>query len=91
MGSILLRLLYYLVIAFFVGTVAQYITGYHRQRVFSTFLLGFVGVILGDFFSYRLNLPPHHAWFFFFGISIPWSLIGAVLVVLVYRLLRGRW
>ncbi len=87
----MLKLLYYLVIAFVVGTVAQFVTGYHKQRVFTTFLLGFVGVVLGDFFSYRLHLPPQHPLFFVFGISIPWSIIGAVLVILVYRLLRGRW
>jgi uncharacterized membrane protein YeaQ/YmgE (transglycosylase-associated protein family) len=87
MPGYFLRILYYLVVAFAIGTVAQYATGYSRQRIFTTFILGFIGVMAGDFVAYHFHLFD----FRFFGISIMWSLLGAVVFVLLFRLVRGQW
>jgi uncharacterized membrane protein YeaQ/YmgE (transglycosylase-associated protein family) len=87
MSGQILRIVYYLVVAFVIGTAAQYITGYHKQRVFTTFVLGFIGVIAGDFIASHFSLPD----LYFFGISILWSIFGAVVFVLLFRIIRGQW
>lgn len=87
MQGYILRIVYYLVIAFVIGTAAQYATGYRKQRVFTTFVLGFIGVIAGDFVASRFGLID----FTYFGISIGWSILGAVVFVLIFRLIRGQW
>jgi len=89
MREFFLRLLFYLVIAFVIGTVAQILTGYNKRRTLTTLLLGFVGVVAGDFISVKFHLPQ--IIIPIFGISIVWSIVGAVIVILVYRLLRGHW
>jgi uncharacterized membrane protein YeaQ/YmgE (transglycosylase-associated protein family) len=84
-----LRILYYLILAFAIGTLAQVVTGYKRRPLFTTFLLGFIGVFLGDniprIFHVPYIIPP------VFGISLFWSILGAVVLILIFRLLRGRW
>lgn len=87
MSGYLLRLIYYIVIAFVIGTIAQLITGYHKHRTFTTLILGFAGVIVGDFLSNHFNLPD----IYFFGISIFWSILGAIIFILLFRLIRGKW
>ena len=89
MSGQLLRLLYYFILAFAIGTLAQVATGYLRRPMFTTLLLGFIGVFIGDripgLFHVPHIIPP------VFGISILWSTLGAVALILAYRLLRGRW
>jgi uncharacterized membrane protein YeaQ/YmgE (transglycosylase-associated protein family) len=83
-----LQLLYYLVIAFVIGTIAQILTGYQKRKIFTTLVLGFIGVICGDLVARYLNvgfLPK------IFGIDIFWSTVGAVVFILAYRVIRGRW
>lgn len=87
MSGYLLRILYYLVVAYVIGTAAQYLTGYRKQRVFTTFIIGFIGVVAGDLVAYHFHLFD----FQFFGISIIWSILGAVVFVLIFRLIRGQW
>ena len=89
MSGLLLRLVYYLVIAFFIGTAAQLITGYRRHRIFTTFIIGFIGVMAGDFIANHFHFP--HIVPQVFGISLVWSVLGAVVFILVFRLIRGRW
>ena len=89
MSGLLLILLYYLVIAFFVGTVAQLVTGYQKRRTFTTFILGFIGVVAGNYLAYHLRLP--HIIPPFFSVSLVWSVAGAVIFILAFRLIRGRW
>ena len=80
-------LVYYLVLAFIIGTAAQLVTGYSKRRLFTTLILGFLGVAAGDFVSKYFGF-----WdFYIFGISIIWSIAGAVLIILLFRLIRGRW
>lgn len=88
MSGHLLRLFYYVVVALGIGYLAQLITGYRKQRIFTTFILGLLGVLAGDFAAYRLGLPPD--WFIF-GISVVWSIAGAVIFILLFRLIRGSW
>jgi uncharacterized membrane protein YeaQ/YmgE (transglycosylase-associated protein family) len=87
MSVYLLRILYYLVVAFVIGTVAQYLTGYSKHRIFTTFILGFIGVMAGDMVSYYFHLFDYK----FFGISMMWSILGAVVFVLIFRFIRGKW
>ncbi|MFH1675890.1 MAG: hypothetical protein ABIC40_02610, partial [bacterium] len=87
MQILFLRLLYYLIIAFVIGTVAQILTGYNKRRTLTTLILGFVGVVAGDVASAKLHLPL--IIYPVFGISIVWSIVGAVIVILIYRLFRG--
>ena len=89
MSGQILRLVYYIVLAFIIGTLALAITGYKKRPVLTTLILGFIGVATGDLLANRLHLPgiiPQ-----VFGISILWSTIGAVVFILGYSLLRGRW
>ncbi len=88
MSGKLLQLLYYVVIAFAVGTLAQVITGYNKRRLFTTMVLGFIGVVIGDYLARLLKI---NLWLNVFGISLPWAIIGAVLFIVAYRLIRGRW
>jgi len=89
MAVLAVRVLYYLIIAFAIGTIAQLVTGYHKHRIFTTFIIGFVGVLAGDWFAHTLRLrhiiPP------FYGVSLVWSIVGAVLFIMLFRLVRGRW
>jgi uncharacterized membrane protein YeaQ/YmgE (transglycosylase-associated protein family) len=89
MSGLFLRLLYYLILAFAIGTLAQVVTGYRKRPMFSTLVLGFIGVFLGDhipgWFHVPHIIPP------VFGISLLWSILSAVALILAYRLLRGRW
>ena len=85
-GNILL-ILYYIAVAFLVGTVAQVVTGYNKRRLFTTFVLGFIGVMIGDLVARRFGLPDFHI----IGISVLWSIACAVLFIVLFRLIRGRW
>lgn len=89
MSAIFLRLAYYIVIAFVVGTIAQVVTGYNKRRFFTTIMLGVIGVILGDrlasYFHLPYIIPP------FFGVSLEWATLGAIIFILAYRLIRGEW
>ena len=89
MSGQILRVVYYLVLAFAIGTLALAITGYRKRPVLTTLILGFIGVASGDFLANRLHLPgivPQ-----VFGISILWSIVGAVIFIAAYNLLKGRW
>jgi uncharacterized membrane protein YeaQ/YmgE (transglycosylase-associated protein family) len=77
------------VLAFIIGTLALAITGYKKRPVLTTLILGFIGVATGDLLANRLHLPDIIPQVF--GISILWSTIGAVVFILGYSLLRGRW
>ena len=85
-GNILIFIAY-VVIAFIVGTVAQLVTGYHKHRIFTTMILGLIGVIAGDLASKKFGFPDFHL----FDISIFWSFAGAIIFILLFRLIRGRW
>ena len=89
MSGWLVRFLFYLILAFVIGTAAQIFTGYHKRRILTTLVLGFIGVYAGDltaqYFRLPSILPP------IFGISLLWSILGAILFILAFRLLRGRW
>jgi uncharacterized membrane protein YeaQ/YmgE (transglycosylase-associated protein family) len=89
MSVSLVKLTYLLVIAFVIGTVAQLITGYHKRRIFTTFILGFIGVFAGDLIANYFHLP--HILPPFFDVSLVWSVVGAVIFILAFRLIRGRW
>jgi uncharacterized membrane protein YeaQ/YmgE (transglycosylase-associated protein family) len=89
MSGQILRIFYYLVIAFVIGTLAQILTGYRKRALFTTLVLGFIGVVVGDKLAYTLRFP--HIIPPIFGISIVWSILGAVVFILLYSLLRGRW
>jgi uncharacterized membrane protein YeaQ/YmgE (transglycosylase-associated protein family) len=88
MSGWFLRLIYLLVLAFIIGSLAQMITGYRKRPVITTFVLGFIGVVVGDFAAKTLHLP----WIIppIFGIAIFWSIIGSVVFILLFALLRGR-
>jgi len=88
MSDRLLLLVYYILIAFVIGTVAQVITGYHKRRTLTTLILGFIGVVAGDIAAKRFHLFDP---LYFFDISVGWAIVGAVLFILVFRLIRGRW
>lgn len=83
-----LQIVYYFVIAFAVGTVAQLVTGYRKRTLLTTMVLGFIGVVCGDLFAKKAHflIQPK-----VFDISIFWSIAGAVLFILAYRLIRGKW
>ncbi len=87
MPAILLRVAIYLVIAFLVGTIAQLATGYHKRRIFTTVILGLLGVAAGDYASRYIGFLNVN----FIDISIIWSIAGAVLFILLFRLIRGSW
>ncbi len=89
MDTLLVRLLYYFLIAFAIGTLAQLLTGYHKRRVFTTLIIGFVGVIAGDYIARFLHLP--HIIPPYFGVSLIWAVVGSVLFVFLFRVIRGRW
>jgi uncharacterized membrane protein YeaQ/YmgE (transglycosylase-associated protein family) len=89
MSGHLVRILFYLILAFVVGTAAQIITGYHKRRVLTTLILGFVGVFAGDFIAQHFRFP--HILPPVFGVSLVWSIVGAILFILAFRFLRGRW
>ncbi|HEX9744019.1 MAG TPA: hypothetical protein VGB30_01195, partial [bacterium] len=82
MSGILVRLTYYVVIAFLIGTVAQLVTGYNKRRFFTTTFLGFIGVWLGNwiatYFHWRTLLPQ------FFGISIEYSILFSIAFILIW-------
>lgn len=89
MSVSIVKLIYYLIISFVIGTIAQLITGYHKRRIFTTFVLGFIGVLAGDLIADYFGLP--HIIRPFFGVSLLWSVVGAVIFILAFRLIRGRW
>jgi len=78
-----------IVIALVVGTIAQLVTGYRKHRIFTTLVLGLIGVFIGNYAAYRFHLP--HMYMYFFDVSIFWAIVGAVLFIVVFRLIRGRW
>ena len=82
--------LYYLVMAFVIGTLAQILTGYRKRRLFTTVVLGFIGVMAGDLLSKHFGFPDLHI-INIFNISIIWSTLGAVLFIVLFRLARGEW
>ena len=82
-----LRILYYLVIAFVIGTAAQILTGYRRRPLLTTLALGFIGVIAGDLIADRLHLPHLIS---VFDISIVWSTLGAVIFIVAFQALQEK-
>jgi uncharacterized membrane protein YeaQ/YmgE (transglycosylase-associated protein family) len=88
MSGQILRIIYLVVLAFIIGTAAQLLTGYRKRPFFTTLLLGFIGVLIGDWLAFSLRLP--HIIPPVFGISLLWSTLGAVAFILIYSLFRGR-
>lgn len=88
MSGQILRIIYYILLAFIIGTLALLATGYKRRPLFTTLILGFIGVWLGDFLAAFFHLPPIIPEVF--GISVLWSTLGAVAFILGYGLLRGK-
>ncbi|HDS30189.1 MAG TPA: hypothetical protein ENN67_04010 [Firmicutes bacterium] len=88
MSGIWLQLAYYLVLAFIIGTLAQLITGYQKRKLITTLVLGFIGVFAGDRLTrlFKISFLPR-----VFDIDIFWSILGAIVFILAFRLIRGRW
>jgi len=81
--------IWYLVLAFIIGTLAQILTGYQKRALLTTFIIGFIGIWLGDWLGNHFALPsilPR-----FFGISIFWALLMSIGFIILYRFIRGRW
>jgi len=88
MPVIFIKLTFYVLIALLIGAVAQRLTGYHKLRFFTTLLIGIFGVAIGDFIAHRFRL-----WtpFVYWDINILWAIVGAVIFIFLFRLIRGRW
>ncbi len=87
----LLGVLILLVVAAVAGAFAQLITGYSVGGCIMSTLLGLIGAFVGYWLADFLNLPP------IFVINVDgqqfpfvWSIIGAVLFVLIISLITKR-
>lgn len=84
----LVELLVLLLIAGICGSVAQALVGFTRGGCLASVALGFIGALVGTWMARELALPE------FFTVQIGgqafpivWSIVGAIVVVLIIGLL----
>ncbi|HEX8237862.1 MAG TPA: GlsB/YeaQ/YmgE family stress response membrane protein [Abditibacteriaceae bacterium] len=80
-----------LLVAAIIGSIGQAIAGYSTPGCAMSIVIGFVGAFIGRWLQAQFKLPmflPVRVG----GTTFPviWSVIGAVLLVLVLRLVLGR-
>lgn len=87
----ILEFLLLLLIAGICGSIGQSIAGYSRGGCLVSIVLGFVGALLGSWISVQLNMPE------LFNVNVGgnefpviWSIIGAVIFVVIVGLLTRR-
>ncbi len=82
-----LHLIWSVVVGFLIGLIARAILpGSDRMGFLATVLVGVVGSLVGGVLATIVSRPPpgtrfHRAGFF-------WSIIGAILVLILWRFLR---
>ncbi len=80
-----------MLIAFAVGSVAKEIVGLSRSGCLVTVGIGWLGSLLGTLLSMKLGLPePFPLQIAGKNFPLLWSLMGAVLFVLVVAVVSGR-
>ena len=82
----LLGLVFFLIVAALCGAAAEYFLG-HKEGVGETFLIGLIGAAIGTVLSHVLHLPTLIA---IGGVSIVWTIIGAMIVVFLLKLARPQ-
>ena len=89
----MISLLIWLVLGFVVGWLAKMIMpGYDGGGVVMTIILGIVGAVVGGFIGTFVGFPMVSS-FNDIGSSLPSffsSLVGAIVVLALYRMLAGR-
>jgi len=87
----ILEFLLLLLIAGICGSIGQSIAGYSRGGCLVSIVLGFVGALLGSWISVQLNMPE------LFNVTVGgnqfpiiWSIIGAVIFVMIVGLFTRR-
>ena len=84
MTSTLLGLIVLLLVAFVVGAIAQALVGVRRGGCLVSIVVGLIGALIGGFLSRALNAP---SLLVLGGIDVVWGTIGAILFLVVLRLL----
>jgi uncharacterized membrane protein YeaQ/YmgE (transglycosylase-associated protein family) len=87
----LLDLLVLLLIAGICGVIAEMIVGFSPGGFLVSILVGLLGAYLGSWLAGQLGLPPVLAVSpgGAFSLDIVWSIIGAIVLLLVIVLVRG--
>jgi uncharacterized membrane protein YeaQ/YmgE (transglycosylase-associated protein family) len=80
-----------LIVAAVVGTLAQLLSGYSRGGLLGSILLGFIGVIIGNWGAREFGLPGLLT-LQIGGTNFPivWAILGAALFVSFLGLLTSR-
>jgi uncharacterized membrane protein YeaQ/YmgE (transglycosylase-associated protein family) len=87
----LLELLVLLVIAGIAGAIAEYIVGFTPGGFLVSIILGVIGAYIGSWLAHQLNLPSLLP--ITVGkqtIELVWTILGALVLVGLVSLLRGR-
>jgi uncharacterized membrane protein YeaQ/YmgE (transglycosylase-associated protein family) len=80
-----------LVVGAICGFVAEMIVGWSPGGFFASAAIGFVGAWLGSWLAGVLHLPPTFAVRVDgYGIDVIWTILGAILLLLVVSLFRRR-
>ena len=81
------RIIWYIILGFFAGLIARAVLpGADHMGFFATTAIGIVGSLLGGFVGDRIRKPEAGSKFHLAGFIM--SIIGAVILLLIVRLLR---
>ena len=77
----MLHILWYIIIGFIAGFIAEKVGGFHTGHWYLTFILGIIGSIVGGLIARLFSKPADGAPFHPAGIIL--SIIGAIIVVFI--------
>lgn len=87
----LVELLLLIIVGAICGAIAEMLVGYSPGGFLASVVIGFLGAVIGGWLAPRLGLPSLLAVNIGgYTIEILWAIIGAVILLLILSLFRGR-
>ena len=88
----LAELLLLLLVGAICGVVAEMLVGYSPGGILASIVIGFLGAVIGTWLARQIGLPSVLAVHIGgYTIEILWAIIGAIILLLILSLFRGRY
>lgn len=88
----LVELILLILVGAICGAIAEMLVGYSPGGFLASVVIGFLGALIGGWLAPRLGLPSLLAVHIGgYTIEILWAIIGAIVLLLILSLFRGRY
>jgi uncharacterized membrane protein YeaQ/YmgE (transglycosylase-associated protein family) len=88
----LVELLLLILVGAICGVIAEMLVGYSPGGFLASVVIGFLGALIGTWLARQIGLPSVLAVRIGgYTIEILWAIIGAIILLLILSLFRGRY